>query len=68
VDEVLAITLKSAVILVLHASHPPAGATALLVALGSFSGWSDVITVVIGVVLVGGLGEMFRYLRLYQFE
>jgi CBS-domain-containing membrane protein len=65
---VLAITLTSAVILVLRASHPPAGATALLVALGSFSNWSDVITVAIGVVLVGGLGEMFRYLRLYQFE
>lgn len=55
---VIAMVLTAAVIVLLRASHPPAGSTALLVALGSFSTWRDVITVIAGVAIVGILGEV----------
>lgn len=61
---VIAMVLTSGVIVALRASHPPAGATALLVALGSFNTWHDAITVVAGVAIVGVLGEILRFVRL----
>jgi len=49
----------------LKASHPPAAATMLLVALGGFKpGWHTVMTVMAGVVLLAVLGEGVRALRL----
>ncbi len=64
----LAIALTSGLIVALGASHPPAGSTALLVALGSFSTWNDAITVVAGVVIVACFGELLSYFRLYRMK
>jgi CBS-domain-containing membrane protein len=61
---VIAMVLTSGIIVLLRASHPPAGATALLVALGTFSTWSDVISVLIGVAVVAIFGEALRFLRI----
>lgn len=48
----------------LKASHPPAAATTLLVALGGIGPtWSDAGNVVAGVVVVASFGEGVRYLR-----
>jgi HPP family len=65
---VVAMALTSGMIVILRASHPPAGSTALLVSLGSFSTWADVQVVVIGVVIIAAIGEMFRYIRLSNLE
>ena len=46
------------------ASHPPAGATALLVALGSVASGAAAFSVLIGALLIGLLGESLRRLRL----
>ncbi len=49
----------------LHASHPPASATTLLVALGGFRlDTPTMFTVIAGVLLVGVLGEALRRVRL----
>ena len=57
----LAITLE----ITLRASHPPAAATTLLVALGSFKpNVRDSIAVVAGVLLVAAVGELVRQSRL----
>lgn len=47
----------------LRSSHPPAGATTLLVALGTFKTGSDALTVVAGVLIVAVFGELFRSTR-----
>ncbi|MBX6314041.1 MAG: HPP family protein [Isosphaeraceae bacterium] len=48
----------------LKASHPPAAATMLLVALGGFSPtWRSAGTIVAGVLILAILGEGVRYLR-----
>jgi hypothetical protein len=58
----LALTLFLA--LTLKASHPPAGATTLLVALGAIRTQSDFINAAIGVLAIAVFGEIFRRLRL----
>ena len=63
---VVAMVLTSAGILVMRASHPPAGATSLLVSLGSVQTGLQVISLVIGVVIVAVLGEALRFLRLHR--
>jgi hypothetical protein len=50
--------------LLLKASHPPAGATALLVALGSIVGIKAAVNVAIGAVIIGALGEGLRRVRM----
>ncbi len=60
---VLALGLTTLVALLLRASHPPAGATTLLVALGSFNSAADALIVVSGVLLLAVLGEIARFLR-----
>ena len=46
-------------------SHPPAAATALLVALGGFKPTvRDTLTVIIGVLIVAKIGEVVRRVRL----
>lgn len=51
----------------LNASHPPAAATMLLVALGRFEPtWRTVASVAAGVLIAAVLGEGVRYLRLHQ--
>ena len=48
----------------LKASHPPAAATMLLVALGGFPPtWTSVGTIIAGVLILAILGEAVRYLR-----
>ena len=62
---VLAIALNMLTGLLLNASHPPAAATALLVALGGFKPTvQDSLTVIIGVVIVAIAGELLRRFRL----
>jgi hypothetical protein len=60
---VIALALTLLVALLLKASHPPAGATTLLVALGAFK-IEDILTVVVGVLLVAAFGEVLRRMKL----
>lgn len=62
---VLAVALNMLSGFVLKASHPPAAATTLLVALGGFKPtWQDAVTVMIGVLIVAIVGEALRRFRL----
>ncbi len=61
---VLGIAMTSLAALLLRASHPPAGATSLLVTLGAFSTKQDAYDVVAGVLIVACAGEVLRRLRL----
>src|SRR5215210_3609836 len=49
----------------LQASHPPAAATALLVALGSIATPIDALNLAIGAALLAVLGEGARYVRMH---
>ena len=60
----LAIGITILAVLALRASHQPAGATTLLVALGTFQTLQDSIAVVIGVFLIALVGEPIRRLRI----
>jgi HPP family len=60
----IAIGLTVFLVLGLHASHQPAGATTLLVALGTFQSFDDAIVVIVGVVLIAAIGEPIRRLRI----
>ena len=59
----IALALTVGLTLALKASHPPAGATTLLVALGAFK-LEDTLSVVAGVLIVAVAGEVFRRMRL----
>ena len=59
----IALLLTIAICLVLKASHPPAGATALLVALGSIAGGQAALNLAIGALLIAALGEGLRRIR-----
>jgi hypothetical protein len=59
----VALTLTLLLALLLKASHPPAGATTLLVALGTFK-IEDIPSVIIGVLIVAAAGELVRRARL----
>lgn len=61
---VLAMLLTIGIAPVLRASHPPAAATTLLVALGSLQTLNDAINVMIAVVIVALVGEVLRRVRL----
>lgn len=59
---VLAVLLAVLLERMLDAAHPPATATTLLAALGSFRPtWHDGLTVVAGVLIVALAGELGRY-------
>lgn len=61
---VLAAAMTMLGLAVLRASHPPAAATTLLVALGGFEpSWPTAGTILAGVVITAGLGEAVRFLR-----
>jgi CBS-domain-containing membrane protein len=50
-----------------HASHPPAAATTLLIALGSFKPTvRDAVIIMTGVLIVALIGEGIRWIRLRQ--
>lgn len=60
----LAVLLAITVEVLVQAQHPPAAATTLLAALGSFRPtWHDAVEVVIGVVIVVIVGEAGRRIR-----
>lgn len=62
---VLAIALTMFVVMLLHASHPPAAATTLLFSVGVIEpNWKGAVAVIVGVSIVATLGEMARLLRL----
>lgn len=61
---VIAITSTLMAIMAIGASHPPAASSALLIALGPFHTAEDAFTLVIGILIVGVLGETLRLLRL----
>ncbi len=62
---VIAMVLAEGSVLLADASHPPASATTLLVALGAFRPTvSSALDIVAGVVIVAVVGEVFRRLRL----
>lgn len=61
---VIAIALTLFGTMIVGASHPPAASTTLLVALGSHQTARSALQLVIGIVIVGGLGECMRLLRL----
>ncbi len=60
----IALALTMLVCLLLKASHPPAGATTLLVALGAFRTFDDAMNVMAGAVIIALAGEAIRLLRL----
>jgi hypothetical protein len=60
---VIAIGLTVGAGFLLRASHPPAAATTLLVALGSIATLEQALIVMAGVVILAGVGELFRELR-----
>lgn len=59
----LALALTILIAELAQASHPPAGATALLVALGSIATLTDAGTLVMGAVILAALGEGAAYVR-----
>jgi CBS-domain-containing membrane protein len=61
---VIALIVTVLVCLLLKASHPPAGATTLLVAIGSIQTAADAINVAVGVVIIAAVGELVRRMRL----
>lgn len=61
---VIALLVTVLVCLLLKATHPPAGATTLLVALGSIKTAADAINLIIGVVIIAIVGEVVRRVRL----
>jgi hypothetical protein len=61
---VIAIALTVIVGMVVRASHPPAAATTLLVALGTVATLDTALAVLAGVALVAVLGELIRRVRL----
>ena len=65
---VLAMVLTIMIAPVLRASHPPAGATTLLVALGALRTMNDAISVMIGVLIIAVAAELLRRVRLGDFR
>jgi len=64
----LSALLTMAGLSLLDASHPPAAATMLLVALGGFAPtWQSVGTIAAGVLILAVLGEASKFLRLNVF-
>lgn len=61
---VIAVALTVLILLLLRASHPPAGATTLLVALGALQTKADALNVIVGVLIIAAFGEMLRRVRL----
>jgi hypothetical protein len=60
----IAVGLTAAVGIILRASHPPAAATTLLVALGSIARPPQILATIAGVVIVALLAEWIRRIRL----
>jgi CBS-domain-containing membrane protein len=61
---VLAVLVSMLLAIALRASHPPAAATTLLVALGSISTGGQALNVVAGAAILAAAGEGLRALRM----
>ncbi|MEG3437267.1 HPP family protein [Pannus brasiliensis CCIBt3594] len=69
VASVLAVGLNMLFGFLLKASHPPAAATTLLIALGGVKPvWRDAVTIAVGVIVVAIVGEFFRRFRMGDFS
>jgi len=62
---VVAILITVFLAALLRASHPPAAATALLIALGALKTTEDLVNLAIGVIVVAVAGELVRRVRLH---
>ena len=60
----IAIFLTIIINMLLRASHPPAAATALLVSLGAFTTPTQILTLIIGVLIIAILGDALRRIRI----
>jgi uncharacterized membrane protein len=61
---VIAILFTVLIPMLLHASHPPAAATTLLVTLGAIKTITEGIYLMIGVIILALIGELLRQLRI----
>ena len=64
---VLAIALTFLIAKLFNASHPPAGATTLLVALGSIKTVNEALYLMLGAIIIALAGELLRSLRIGKF-
>ncbi len=60
----IAVFLTIVINILLDSSHPPAAATTLLVSLGAFRTPSQILALIIGVLIIGVIGEVFRRVRI----
>jgi len=60
----IAVVLSMMLLIAMHLSHPPAAATALLVALGSLHTPTQALSLVAGVAIIALAGELLRHVRL----
>ncbi len=60
----IAIALTIIINMFLRASHPPAAATTLLVSLGAFTTPTQILSLIIGVLILAIIGEALRRIRL----
>jgi CBS domain-containing membrane protein len=58
----LSVGLTSGFMVLLRRGHPPAGATTLIVSLGLMTSWVQVATLLVGVVLLVGQGQIIHRL------
>jgi hypothetical protein len=66
IASVIALALTLLILTLLRAHHPPAGATTLLVSLGTVNTFGDARQVVYAVALIAALGEVARRSRLLK--
>lgn len=64
----VAMALSILVGILLRASHPPAAATVLLVALGSLKDQQQIVAFAIGLLIISVVGELVRRLRLGEWS
>ncbi|MGZ7159748.1 MAG: HPP family protein [Methanobacterium sp.] len=60
----IAIFLTIIINMLLHASHPPAAATTLLVSLGAFITPIQILSLIIGVLIIAIIGDALRRIRI----
>jgi CBS-domain-containing membrane protein len=60
---IVAIAFTLLLTLLARADHPPAGATTLLVALGSIQSLQDIFALAVGVIIAALSGELVRLMR-----
>ena len=61
----IALPLTILINMLLRASHPPAAATALLVSLGAINTPISILALMMGILIIGIIGEIIRRIRIY---